>query len=35
VAGGVDGADGSVQLLVAGQCKEELVDGSAEREANS
>jgi len=35
VAGGVDGAYGSVQLLVTGQCKGELVDGSAEREANS
>jgi hypothetical protein len=33
VAGGVDGAYGSVQLLVTGQCKGELVDGSAEREA--
>jgi hypothetical protein len=35
VAGGVDGVDGSVQLLVAGQCKGELVDGSAQREASS
>jgi hypothetical protein len=31
VAGGVDGAYGSVQLLVTGQCKGELVDGSVWR----